>query len=248
MTRTILLTLLLLSLLVPHRAWGQLGQRELHDRIVAVYQSRAVRPLPHGDTLVSWYGNPVLFHIVARRADTVETAMVRADSLLGTARVVWHGGMPLSASIWWGKGSEATTTLEVILDTDTIRSRGSQVNQWPRPTLPWAIADYGMEDQVLPLLPQLPTGSLIAVFRPFAAKWDTLAVASQALGAGVLYELRKPDGKRDWWLVSRAGTLLQIRREGQNFERRPLELTPPYEEYRALKALLPSAKAPLPSN
>jgi hypothetical protein len=107
--------------------------------------------------------------------------------------------------------------------------------------MPWAIADYGMEDLTLPLLESLDLqkgAATIAAYRPYGAKWDTVKVTERAVGDGVLYELRGSDGKRDWWLVSGSGALVQLRREGQDFERRPLEQTALFEEYRRLRALL----------
>jgi hypothetical protein len=101
-----------------------------------------------------------------------------------------------------------------------------------------------MEDLALPAiaaLPSPPAAQTVLVYRPFAGHWDTLTVNSRlAVGDGVLYELRDSGGSRDWWLVGSDGVLLQIRREGQDYERRPLETTALMGEYRRLVALLPS--------
>jgi hypothetical protein len=99
-----------------------------------------------------------------------------------------------------------------------------------------------MEDLELPAAQSLqtsPAGESMLVYRPFAAHWDTLTLASRTpVGDGVLLELRGSDGKRDWWLASAGGAILQMRREGQDFERRPLETTGLVAEYQRLVALL----------
>jgi hypothetical protein len=100
-----------------------------------------------------------------------------------------------------------------------------------------------MEDLSLPAvaaLPPPPGAQSIVMYRPYAAHWDTLTLTSRTtVGDGVLYDLRASDGKHDWWLIGPDGAILQIRREGQDFERRPLETTPLMPEYLRLVPLLP---------
>jgi hypothetical protein len=168
--------------------------------------------------------------------------MVRVDSTLGTASTVWRSGRPVSAQVLWTKGPAVLRRVDFIAVGDSVHLTGDSARTWSVPTLPWAIADYGMEDQVLPLLKALDLSAApvtIAVYRPFAAQWDTLSVARSAVDDAELFELRSSTGKRDWWLVSARGVLLQLRREGQDFERRPLEATALFPEYLRLRALLP---------
>ncbi len=218
-----------------------LVSQDLHDRIVAVYSGRGSRPLPAGDTLVSWYRNPILLHTVRRDSNEMATGMLRADSLLGIARVIWKDHRPSTADIRWTKGESVAVDVHIVSARDTLRVNGGKPQRWPLPAIPWAIADYGMEDLTLPLLEGLDFrgGSVtIAAYRPYGAKWDTLQVSKRAVGDGFLYELRDAKGKRDWWLVAPNGALVQIRREGQDFERRPLEQTALFAEYRRLRELL----------
>ena len=215
--------------------------QDLHDRIAALFSSRARRPLPAGDTLVSWYGNPVLFHTVRRGGSEIDMGMVRLDRLVGTAFVAWKNARPSVGEVRWTEGDSIVVDVRLAVDRDTLRVSGNQPHSWRLPTMPWAIADYGMEDLTLPLLESLDLQRgpvTIAAYRPYGAKWDTLQVTKRAVGDGVLYELRGSGGKRDWWLVSASGSLVQLRREGQDFERRPLEQTTLFEEYRRLRALL----------
>jgi len=220
---------------------AQANPQELHDRIVALFLSRAPRALPAGDTLVSWYGNPILFHTVRRGGSEIEMGMVRLDRLVGTAFVAWKSARPAAGEVRWTQGDSIVLDVRLAVDRDTLRVSGNQPHSWHLPAMPWAVADYGMEDLTLPLLESLDLqrGAVtIAAYRPYGAKWDTLQVTKRAVGDGVLYELRGSDGKRDWWLASPAGFLVQLRREGQDFERRPLEQTALFEEYRRLRALL----------
>lgn len=211
-----------------------LSAHELHDRIVAVFAARAMRTLPAGDTLVSWYGHPVLFHTVARSANRIRTGMVRADSLLGTAQVEWQAGRVVRALATWTRGDSTEAEVALTVQNDSIRVAGTTSSSCPVPSHPWGVADYGMEDLLVPTLSSLPpsaSDTRVEVYRPYAAKWETLQVSRRPIGDGALYELREKDGKRDWWLVSPAGALVQIRREGQDFERRPLEETRLMSEY-----------------
>ncbi len=222
-------------------AQATMGPRELHDRIVAVYAARSAAPLPVGDTLVSWYGNPVLLHTVRRTSDEITTGMLRADSLYGSSRVRWVADRPTSFEVRWLQADSVLLDIAGSLVGDTLRLSGTTNLALGVPELPWAVADYGMEDQLLPLLDMAGVAEplRIAAYRPFAAKWDTLVVTRQPLTGGVLYELRSSDGKRDWWLVSQEGALVQLRREGQALERRPLETTPLFAVYRYLREQLP---------
>jgi hypothetical protein len=219
-----------------------LSARELHDRIVAVFAARATRPLPVGDTLVSWYGHPILLHTVSRNAGAMREGMLRVDSLLGTAEVEWQAGRVTRAVATWTHGDSTETDVELVVQRDSIRVTGTTSSSRTVPANPWGVADYGMEDLLVPTLlalPDSPEATQVEVYRPYAAKWENLQVSRRPVGDAVLYELRDADGKRDWWLVSRAGALVQLRREGQEFERRPLEETQLTAEYLRLKQLLP---------
>jgi len=228
---------------VPGAAAQTLSAHELHDRIVAVFSARATRPLPIGDTLISWYGHPILFHTVARSGNGVREGMLRSDSLLGTAEVEWHAGRVSHATARWTHGDSVEADVELTVQGDSISVTGTTSSARATPPGPWGVADYGMEDLLVPTLRLLPgrtEAAKITVYRPYAGKWEDLQVSQRVVGDGVLYELRDADGKRDRWLVSHGGDLVQLRREGQDFERRPLEETRLTPEYNRLKQLLPS--------
>ena len=233
--------LLLLLATAPLPAQRSLPPAVLHDRIVAILARNSAGVFPPGDTLVSWYAQgPILYHVVRRRADTLSAAMVRNDPMIGRADVVWRDE-PQAARVLWYEQDTVLTRLEIRVAGDSIDITGTRTARWPVPTLPWAIADYGLEDLALPLVAGAGEGPVtVTIFRPVPFKWDTLTLTSQAVGAGRLHEFRDGEGKREWWLTGPSGALLLLRREGQRFERRPLETTPLELEYHALLPLLPA--------
>ena len=216
--------------------------QDTHDLLVRAFSRLATRPLPPGDTLVSWYVNPVALHTVHRSSAEMTTGFVRGDGTLGIARVTWAEGRPLTVEVRWTKADSVLKDIRIYRERDSLHLSGTSSHTWPVPSLPWGVADYGMEDMLLPLVQELDvTGGAVDIlaYRPYAAKWDSLKVTSQAIGNGTLFTLQASDGKRDWWLISSGGVILQLRREGQTFERRPLEQTALEPEYLRLRSLLP---------
>ena len=215
--------------------------RQLHDVIVQVFAARTTRPLPVGDTLISWYKTPVLFHTVQRSPGAVASGMVRVDSTVGLARVLVDSGSVTSFEVHWTRGDSILVDLRGETRAGAIiELTGTKTGPLRAPLAIWGVADYGMEDQLLPILEGSPARRepvVVAVYRPFAGKWDTLTVTKRAVDDGWLYELRSTNGKRDWWLVSAEGILVQLLREGQDYERRPLEGTSAAREYLRLVAL-----------
>ena len=199
-----------------------------------------LRPLASGDTLVSWYdGKPILLHLVQRSPAEVSAAMIRGEAYLGTSTVRHENGRPTRAEALWTSGSSVEAHVVITASTDSVRVASISDKAYPVPTVPWGIADYGMEDFLIPVLASLrdtPQPWQVLVYRPFAAKWDLVTVTATARGNGTLYELDDGDGK-DWWLVAPTGAIVSMRREGQKFERRPLEETPLWAEYQRLGPL-----------
>lgn len=244
-TQSFAALVILATALSPSGSEAQVSPDQVHDRIVGLYTAKANRQLPAGDTLVSWYGNPVLLHTVRYRENEIATGMVRADGLLGTETVTWSGGHPLKAEVLWTQGDSILSEVRMVVDGDSVRVAGTTSQSWIIPSTPWAVADYGMEDQVLPLLATVQSAgaTTITIYRPFAAKWDTLHVTQRPLAGGAQFELQARDGKREWWLVTQSGFLVQIRREGQDFERRPLERTHLVREYVHLNSQIDTGRS-----
>jgi hypothetical protein len=217
---------------------SDLPPQEVHDRIVAILSRNARRPIPPGDTLVTWSPIPNLYTTVARSAGAVASSLVRVDSMVGTAYSQWAGGRQSHVSIHWTQGDSTLIRLEISVDSAHLTLTGSRSILLDVPTLPWAIADYGMEDQVLPLYEGLPASSTVALYRPYPAKWDTLSVKIKRLAEGTVIRVTHRDGEEFQWIVSPNGVLIRLTRSKYpNFERRPLEQTERMQDYRLLRGL-----------
>src|ERR1043165_3702875 len=68
-------------------AQSSMSPREIHDRVVAVIRRRATSPLPSGDTSVTWYRGPILYHVVYAAPNGVRSGFLRNDTLVGKAEV-----------------------------------------------------------------------------------------------------------------------------------------------------------------
>ncbi len=214
----------------------------IHEVLSTFVRSAATRPLPSGDTLVSWYKQPILLHLVERTPDHIAEAMIRGEAYLGTASVTYRAGRPVSGAVLWTSGDSVAAQVRFTTTPSTLTLEGTTNAQFASLAAPWGIADYGMEDLLLPTLQALagvPQPWTVLVYRPFAAKWDTLTVTTAPVSDASLITLTSRDGRRDWWLLSAEGALVQMLREGQDFERRPLELTPLWAVYQRLLPLVP---------
>jgi hypothetical protein len=157
--------------------------------------------------------------------------------MLGVERVRWRSGRLTGFEAVWTRGDSNLATVRGEIAGDTLRITGTSGTTLRVPAGPWAVADYGMEDQLLPALASADSQRplMVVAYRPFAAKWDTLTVTRRPLGDATVFELLNSDGKRDHWLVARDGTLIRLTREGQKLERRPLEATALYAEYQSVR-------------
>lgn len=214
---------------------------ETHDLLAAFIASHATRPLAAGDTLVSWYdGKPILLHLAQRSPNEVSASMIRGDAYLGTSTVQLANGRPTRAQALWTSGDSVEAQVGITAFADSIRITGTTRAAYPVPKEAWAVADYGMEDLLVPVLSSLgkqPQPWQLLIYRPFAAKWDLVTVTTTALGAGTVYQLADHDGSGNTWLLFSNGAIVHMRRSGQNFERRPLEETPLWAEYQSLGPL-----------
>jgi hypothetical protein len=230
-------------LVVNHQAVAQepMSAQELHDRLVAVIERVAVRPVPAGDTLVSWFRGPVLYTTVARTREHVSSSLVRNDSVVGTAEATWAEDSLRTMDVLWSRGDSVTLSFRAVVYDGTIDVRREGTHSiWDVPSGRWAIADYGMEDQLLPLLESLPEDrdERLAIYRPFAAKWDTVGVTVAPAEQARVVTITAADGERFRWIISPKGVIVRITRDRHpESERRPLELTSPFADYLRLRSL-----------
>jgi hypothetical protein len=100
----------------------------------------------------------------------------------------------------------------------------------PLPELPWAVADYAMDEHLGPALARLSEAGepvdRLAVYRPYPMRWDTLQVTVRPLDTGVLLAIVRQGESLDVLFVEKDGTLLYVERvEPFPLRRRPREGT-----------------------
>ena len=230
----------ILALTWPLRAEAQRSQlspQELHDRIVAVLMRNTPRPVPAGDTFVTWSPSPNLYTTVSRSPNEVSSSLIRVDTLVGTEDSRWQGTVQTAAEVRWTKADSSVLVLHVSTDGVNIHFTGAANKTMPYPGLPWVVADYGMDDQMLPLYESLHETTRVAIYRPFPAKWDTVSVSVMRTSTALLVSEVDPDGEVFHWIVSPAGQLVRITRSKYpDFERRPLEQTSAMAVYVRLRS------------
>ena len=210
----------------------------VHDRLVEFIKQTANRPIAAGDTFVGWWPNPVLYNTVRRNTDTVESSLVRLDTTVGTATAVWKNGRQAQVNVVWTHGDSILVRLDAASSAGTIRLQGSHDTSFAIPRLPWAIADYGMDDQLVPLIEGLASAESqqITVYRPFAGKWDTTTVTVRRTGDALFADFANGPGDTDHWVITLDGALVQVTRDKYpNLERRPLEKTRRIGDYLRLR-------------
>lgn len=230
------------ALLVASRLSAQsptMSAEELHDRIVAVMARNTSRSVPQGDTFVSWSPRPVLYSTVRRHAGGVESSLIRADGMVGTAEASWTGGRPTLVRIRWTEPGKELLQVDARVEGEQLVISGGRDTTLAVPTLPWAIADYGMEDQLLPLIDAIAGGTdaqTIAVYRPYPNSWDSLSVRVEDRAGGRRVTLVDKEGERWTWMISAAGALVQMTRSKHaDFERKPLPTSARVADYMRLR-------------
>jgi hypothetical protein len=220
----------------------------VHDHIVAIIARSASRAIAPGDTFVGWWPNPVLYTTVHRSGDTVESSLVRVDSMVGTAQSVWDHGYQRRVSILWTQRDSILLRFDALCDSNALHIGGGKDSTIAAPTLRWAVADYGMDDQLLPLMQDLarhPSPQRIAVFHPVANKWDTVSVALRRVQGAVVVDITNDPADIDHWIITVDGALVRITRDKYpDLERRPLELTARMADYLRLRFLTDSRQSP----
>ena len=211
--------------------------RQFHNDVVRLLATIPRHSLPSGDTLVTWAKQgPILYHTVCRGGDSVASSMVRNDSLVGVTVTHWTEGHPSTFATRWTRADSTLVAIRGDVVGAAIRITGSRLDTLSVPDLPWAVADYGMYDQLLPLLLSLPPDTLqhrLVVLRPYLLRWDTLTVTAQRAG-DVLRIQELGSQKEREVIIAYHGAVMLVVGENQNMERRPLEGTARYAELMAL--------------
>ena len=214
------ITLVILISALAHRdSTAQLGPTEIHSRVTEFIATRAPKPLPAGDTLVSWNGDrPVLFHTASRDSFGVRSGMLRADRMLGLAEVRWDNAAPKTFHVEWiTPAPDKTDTLVIqgVVEPTGLRVRrsGGRDTVLAVPRGQWAVADYGMEELLLPAFDRLSNDSTttVMVLRPYGMKWDSLSVIA-GVTAPEWRVVHWAEGKERWSATVQRDHLLWVRR------------------------------------
>ena len=222
-------------------AQEELSPEVIHARAAAILSYGLPRRIPAGDTFVTWTPKPALYTTVSRTASTVASSLVSLDGVVGTAESVWEGGLQREVSIRWTQNRATLMELNVRLAAGVIHLAGVRDTALQAPSLPWAVADYGMEDQILPLIQAagVEKGRLrLAIFRPRASRWDTITIACRRAQGATLATVTAPDGERFFWTITGDGALVRLTRDrDRDFERRPLDMSERVADYLRLREL-----------
>jgi len=220
---------------------------EFHDRVVELIQEVSSRPLTPGDTFLTWNPKPGgLIHTIRVTDTTAAATLLRGDGMIGTAAVRLVRNRPASFDVVWTTRDSATGKAlpdresHGVVVGDSMRISGTKPQVTSIPPGRWAIADFGMEELLIPLLRDLPIGGphRVAVFRPWHGRWDSISVQVRDT-AGVRFVDERQgialgDAKQTHEVVilNAQGDLLAIVRFDQADERRPLEGSARWAEYR----------------
>ncbi|MGB7213158.1 MAG: hypothetical protein WBC97_11100 [Gemmatimonadales bacterium] len=172
------------------------------------------RPLPGRDTSWTVTTGPVLLHTVNAVGQAIESGLATNDGAVGTALAVTAGATPVQyQALWTAPGATDTSALAAV-HGDSLYITGTQTHSWHVPKKLWAIADEGMEEQLVPVLRTLADSQSVTlpVFRPRTATWDTLNASARYIPGGArLFVLSNgtPD-TRVAILIDSTGALLTV--------------------------------------
>jgi hypothetical protein len=238
------------GLLSGARGYGQTADqlRQVHDVATALIRQMANRPLMPGDTLLTWNPDPGgLIHTVAVDSAGVRSSLLRADGMIGTADVRWTKDRPTRFDVQWTMRDSATgrsipdRDVHGVVDGGMLRISGSKPASLRIPAGQWAVADFGMNEQLIPLLRTLPANGaplVVSVFRPWHGRWDSVTVTVRDTASVRVGEVVGTDKLHEVMVITARGDLLSIVRYDQPAERRPLEGSMRYREYMAQRDLL----------
>ena len=212
-----------------------------HERVSALLAAPSAVAMPSGDTLLTWRADgPILFHTAAYSGDTVRAGMRRNDPLAGAAEVIWSGGSPTSFRVSWS-GQGPPFQLNGSVSEERLRLTGARDTTVVLPDVPWAVADFGMDDLLLPLLKVIPSGvpTRIAVFRPYAATWETLSAEVAVRSRFKVLTLTDNKGARTALAADEgANSFVWVRSADASGERRPLEGTARFADFERARGAL----------
>jgi hypothetical protein len=147
-------------------AQEQLDPEVIHARGTAILACYGCRPIPAGDTFVTWTPKPDYYTTVSRTDSTVASSLVSTYGVIGTAEAVWQGGLQREVNIRWTRSSATLMEVSVRFEAGVIHLAGMRDTALQTPSPPWAAAGHGLERQLLPL-----AGVLDAAVRAPSLPW-----------------------------------------------------------------------------
>jgi hypothetical protein len=174
------------------------------------------RSLPGPDTAltIASGGGPILLHTVRRQADSIEASLARNDGMLGTARARFAGAIVQSYDALWTDTAATPRHITIAVSGDTLRIRDPEQGDTavPIPTQWWGVADYAMNEFLVPtFLAHAPDGSSagFAIYRPYARHWDVGLASIRPLGEHFVASYRVGgDSLPTYLLITKDGDLL----------------------------------------
>jgi hypothetical protein len=224
----------------------------LHQHAVE-FIKQSIQPMPAGDTLLTWNGDRlVLFHTSSRDRAGVRGALLRADRMLGVADVRWQD-RPQSFAVSWftPRGTSIDSLIvrgNVVGNELRVRRSGHADSVVAIPTIRWAVADYGMDELLLPVLARASQDRVtqVAVLRPYGLKWDTLtAIESESRGRWSIARWTDQKGERWSMVILDSTRMVWLRRsDPRGDEELPLEGTALWSTFAQARSELERASRP----
>lgn len=152
----------------------------------------------------------MLLHTTGRTGTVVVSGMARADGLVGTARGEWAGGSQGRVETVWTDSTALVQRFVVAPGTGGLRVTGSRDTEVSLPAgMRWAVAEFGMEEQVVPALAGIAPGAMLALYHPYPNTLEIVTVRVRPLAGGRLYVLVK-GSEATVLVVDDAGDLLGV--------------------------------------
>ena len=187
-----------------------------------------LRPLPGADTSVTVepeHNSPILLHTTARDRQAVTASLARNDGMVGVAHAAFDGAVVRSYDATWADTGHSLVTRQVVRRGNVLRvtRSGSRDTVVAVPGRAWGIADYSMQELLVPVLLALPRDTAardFAVYRPFAAHWDTGIVVVHERAGMLIFTLTVGSGGAEVLVVTPDGDYLYGENSGPDSAKR----------------------------
>jgi hypothetical protein len=177
------------------------------DRLIDPTRMAVIDPvLPGADTSWTVQEGAILRHTVSRGGDSVASSMTRNDGLVGIARTRFRDGRPETYTSVWVDSIGTVTTDTIRVDRRGLRLKtvGGRDTLVAPPTSIWGIADYAMQEHLVPVLLSLDedfSEAPFAIYRPVARHWDTGSVTFVPRGGAVIITIQMQGAEKPQYLL-----------------------------------------------